>query len=518
MNPLPTSSSALLTGDAWLAVASVLEIPELLALSTTDSFLFNLLGSKESKKIWLRRIESTYGLLQGDPETGGEKSMKEPRLLCATVLRKYGHLIGFHHVDYPKFKGGLLRVALRADGTLVGAKLEAGNSKPENQRRRPLNANPDLLVDYLEETVQESPVFLVFPPRLGNEGENQRDGDDSACTLSPVPSRLLVAPKLLCGASGIDCKDHAFEIVAGPSPFAPDAPVLRSLAPFHFPNLHGLWPHPPSTLPPEEDDEEGIVMIGSIDDAPRFVVDALSDSPFPDPDLHPTKAFHLDCPSGCFYLTLHFYHQPGTVTYEPTQVPRRVPYLPTYSRLLLASPTPLSMFPEPRILPVEGIWCGTFPDTSLYLFRYEPLDDEPASQAGTPDLLARVLDLAPPLSAPPSPRKRIRPQTPDPEPEEEEEKAYELVCYALTGDLTLPRGEPLFRTQWTAITPTLDDVELDETDEFHGALFYPATVRMGDSGYAMVEEEEGMLGVLGAEEVVLVLSQRDRIARFKRVF
>lgn len=565
MSAMETTSAApqRLIADVWLLIFRQLDLPELFALSQVNRELLHLLSGKETYGIWIKAFELKYGkilplegtagpsLLPGTSSLSSSPSklassptnprMKDPRCVYAILLRRHGNLIGYHQPDFPTFRGALVRIALFADGSMQAHRIEAFNSIAKTAQKTPLSVRRSVLVDKMDLQLSHASLFRIA---LDTSSED------------------LTSIVMNCSRRPNDPDPHLITLHQGPPPLAPSVPLLTNLANFQQPSTFGLWPHPES-LPPSPEDLRSSIFLGSMDDHPSVVVESLANTFFPAPGKALSRTFHLSCSLGCHLRGLRLYHQAEVPTDPSLPLPPRLAYTPTLSKLDIRSKVPLDMFPELPVTPLEGVWAATGdadPEEgrtplSLILFRYVPADDRDFSSDSDDDMsmsdamssswlsssapaptgnransvdvdLDSVMDLAPPLSAPPppSPRKRVQ-GSPVPSSSEEDVR-LELRAYSITGNMRIPRGELLFRAQtWDSTTLSFhpdddsdDEIDADETPELEGGKSYPCMVATAGRGYTAKREEEGTLVVLSEKEVAVYDSTRgERIRWFRFV-
>jgi hypothetical protein len=304
------------------------------------------------------------------------------------------------------------------------------------------------------------------------------------------------------------------------------------------------------------EDLSSSIYIGSMDDHSAVVVESLGNSYFPNPKRG-SNCFHLSCSLGCHLRGLRIYHQSDSPWDAPLELPARLHYAPTQSKIDLRASEPIDMFPELPIQPTEGIWVGSVESDGeegktplgFFLFRYvaadEPETPESESDDGMSDALSMswasstrgrdvdldvVMDLAPPLNWPPSPSRK-RPGSREATPESVEDVRYELHAYCVTGSVRIPRGERLFRAQlWepSGLSVRRDNeddedelLDLDEIEEFAGCRSYPVKLTRAQVGYSGRREVGGDAALIVIKEGEVALfdgtGNRERVWRFVKV-
>lgn len=511
-----------LVSDIWLGVLASLTLESLHSLSYASRQFLALLDSSDTHRTWIRKFQDELEMPCALPNTFNGAAT--PRRTYAALYRRFRRFLGFFQPSFPTFRGGLLRISLQANGTILGQRIEVVNQLLKATQKRPLSIRQSTTVDCFEPSIVATEIFRITLKETGPVVQ---------CTRRP----------------GSDF--HPADLAEGNSPFANESALVRRLAKFQHPDKRGLWPHPESTPMPE--DVGSSIYVGSLDDHAAVVVESLSNSYFPEPTsgsqqsrkqksfISPVSTFHITCAHGCQLRLLRLYHQtPSFLGASTVPIPPRINITPTYSHLHLRSKDPIDMFPELPITPKEGIWCGSIgpgvaedgrTPLGLFLFRYVAVnsleDDEkgdfedvmsisengsqangnglgsgyegpfwlqdsdserPRSRSADSEVdVESVMNLPPRLDAAASPRRPRPNNTPSasgsPFPSSfpmaashasssDDDVRYELRCYSITGNMRIPRGELLFRSaMWESMTlriqrdTPLDADNADEDDE-----------------------------------------------------
>ncbi|KAI9030326.1 hypothetical protein DFJ74DRAFT_465946 [Hyaloraphidium curvatum] len=560
-----------IASDVLLHVFEWLELEDLHRLSLVGGPLFRLLDSPESGSIWIRKFRACYSLLpvdgkgkavlavsvDGSGKSGarrslantGTASIQAPRKLYAALLRRYGSYLGIYQADWPSFRGYALRIALFEDGSIRGQRIEFVNALERRFQQAALSVRRAVTLDVIEPQLCTANVFRI---------SLEDDKAHAACLRRGVGDA------------------HALVWSTGTAAFPAEAAQLKPFAKFHAPNRYGLWPHPESNVPMPED-LTAAVFVGSLDDHSSVVVESLANIYFPSGNNKRMLTMHLSCELGCQSRSLPLYLQPFDAT-QAVPIPSQIKYTPSFSKIELESLEPIDIFPEPPIMPREGIWAGSIgPEgetegrtaLGLFLFRFAPVnllqadderdsDDDGMSTAmsmshhestttHTNVDIESVLDLPPRLDGPPppSPPRRRQPGTipadrvvVDEMEEGEGDVHYELRAWSITGNMRNPRGELVFRASMSdAMTVSVrrdpvggngndeesddedgDRIALDETPEFQNASCYEARMVVALWGYSSRRElaHDFSLIVLSEDEVGLFDSSRAGTERVYR--